>query len=148
MGKDARSVRRLQRMFSNRYVISIGIPFILLLAGSVAKKLVRGSGWKREDFYLGVEFSLSALSSTLIYAVQLSSVARSSSSSELTNPGSTGVFSIICFVILLVVLSLHQDWDVAERRGRAQFLILVVFCNFLGMGLLATFSLMIKGVYP
>lgn len=133
-------------MLSNRYVVSIGVPVILLLAGSLAKKLTRGPGWKQEDFYLGVEFTLAALSSSLMYVVDLGGAPPPHPAPDVSKLVSAGVFSIVTFVLLLVVLSFHQDWEVAERRGRSQFWILVVFCNFVGFGLLAAFTLMIKGV--
>ena len=126
--------------------MSIGVPAILLIAGSLAKKLARGPGWKQEDFYLGVEFTLSALSASLMYVVELGSAPRHGPGPDLSRLVSAGVFSIVTFVLLLVVLSFHQDWDVPERRGRSQFLILVVFCNFVGFGLLAAFTFLIKGV--
>jgi hypothetical protein len=133
-------------MLTNRYVVSIGIPTILLLAGALAKKLARGPGWKQEDFYLGVEFTLAALSSSLMYVVELGSAPGAAASTDLSRFVSAGVFSIVTFVLLLVVLSFHQDWDTPERRGPPQFWILVVFCNFVGFGLLAAFTLMIKGL--
>jgi NADH:ubiquinone oxidoreductase subunit 2 (subunit N) len=133
-------------MLSNRYVVSIVVPMLLLSAGSLAKKLTRGPGWRREDFYLGVEFTLAALSSSLLYVVELGSNYPTAPSADFTKCVSAGVFSSLTFVLLLVVLSFHQDWEPAERRGRSQFLVLVVFCNFIGLALVAAFTLMIKGV--
>lgn len=131
-------------MLNNRYLVSLGIPIVLLLAGSLAKKLTRGSGWRREDFYLGVEFTLAALSSSLMYIVDLGSATRDRAV-DVAKFASAGVFSIFTFVLLLIVLSFHQDWTLPERRGRAQLMVLVIFCNFLGFGVLAAFILMVKG---
>ena len=133
-------------MLSNRYVVSMMVPILLLLAGALAKKLTRGPGWKREDFYMGVEFSLAALSSSLLYVVELGSISPQHASPDFAKLVPAGVFSIVTFVLLLVILSFHQDWEPQERRGRSQFLVLVVFCNVIGFGLLAAFTLLIKGV--
>jgi hypothetical protein len=46
-------------------IAAILIPLVMLLTGACARKLIRGPGWKRHDFYLGVEFSLAALSAGL-----------------------------------------------------------------------------------
>jgi hypothetical protein len=54
-----------------RYVIALVIPIAVLFCGAIARKLVRGTTWKRKDFYLGVELTLAALSSGLLYFFEL-----------------------------------------------------------------------------
>lgn len=54
-------------MLTNQYFVAVGVPFMFLLLGAICRKLVRGSAWKREDFYLGIDPSLTGISSGVIY---------------------------------------------------------------------------------
>ena len=58
-------------IFTNRYFIAVGIPFLLILLGAIARKLIRSTGWEREDFFLGVDLSIASISSALIYISEL-----------------------------------------------------------------------------
>ena len=37
-------------MFANRYVFAVGIRFLLILLGAIARKLIRSTAWVRDDF--------------------------------------------------------------------------------------------------
>jgi hypothetical protein len=47
-----------EALLINPYIVGFLIPLLFLIAGSFIKKIVRGSGWQREDFYLGIELVL------------------------------------------------------------------------------------------
>src|SRR5205807_678871 len=88
---------------------------VLLLCGAIAKKLVRGTGWEKKDFFLGVELTLAAMSSGMLYIFELVQPPPSTTQAAL-DPNKilyTGLFLVVCFFLLLWVLSTHQDW---ERR--------------------------------
>jgi hypothetical protein len=57
----------IYRICSHPIFIVIVFPSLFLLAGAPAKKISRGQGWKRHDFFLGIEFTLSAMSTGLVY---------------------------------------------------------------------------------
>src|SRR5947207_3997367 len=101
-------------MLTNPYVLALGIPVILIVAGALAKKLVRGSTWRASDFFLGVELSLAAMASGLVYVSDLARVIRtpSESSAPIGNKMvATASFLALCFFLLLWVLSTHHDWE-------------------------------------
>jgi hypothetical protein len=81
----------------NRYFLAVGVPIVFLLCGSVAKKLVRGVGWRRSDFFLGVEASLAAISSGLINIFDLVKVPIAQAESKIA---ATGGFLVITFFLL------------------------------------------------
>lgn len=136
-------------MLTNTYLIALGIPIILILCGAFAKKLVRGSNWKRSDFFLGVELSLAAMASALVYIFDIAKLTSSQnvSASEITKKIATNAsFLALCFFMLLWVLSTHQDWEKRSQNPRGQLVWLCLITNLAGAVLIATFVLLVKGV--
>lgn len=134
---------------TNPYVIALVIPLLLLLCGAVAKKLVRGGGWKSTDFFLGVELALSALGSAMVYLYDLQKTASSSSQHAVSLPGkmvATSSFLAISFFLLLWILSTHQDWEGKNQNPRGQLLWLGIGGNLVGVLLYASFVMFVKGV--
>jgi NADH:ubiquinone oxidoreductase subunit 2 (subunit N) len=128
------------------YFVAVVIPIILLLCGAFARKLVRGSTWERKDFYLGVEFTLAALSAALVNFFDLAKqLQQRSPVPELSNQlAATAGFACVTFFILLWVLATHQDWE--KQTGRGQFIRLGILSNVVGSGLMCAFVLIVKGV--
>jgi len=134
-------------VFTNQYFIALGIPLVLLLCGAVAKKLVRGSAWQRSDFYLGVEFTLAAMSSALVYVFDLVKVAGTDNSAPVAGKmAATGSYLALCFFLLLWVLSTHQDWERRDQNPHGQLVWLCIVANIVGAGLLSVFILLVKGI--
>ena len=136
-------------MLTNPYLIALGIPLILLLCGAIAKKLVRGGGWKYSDFFLGVELALASLGSAMIYFYDLQRLgakAGNSSISVADKIGATASFLAIAFFLLLWVLSTHQDWEERTQNVRGQIVWLGVISNGVGIALFASFVMLVKGV--
>jgi len=137
------------RALTNPYLIALGIPLILIFSGALAKKLVRGSEWQRADFFLGVELSLAAMASALVYVFDL---ARLTTADKAALPTvsermiATASFLALCFFLLLWVLSVHQDWEKRVQNQNGQFVWLAIIANLIGAGLLAAFVLFVKGV--
>ena len=128
------------------YFVAVVIPVILLVCGAFARKLVRGTAWEKRDFYLGVEFTLAALSSALVNLFDLAKAMQQSSPPAVLSSqvAATAGFACVTFLILLWVLSTHQDWEKSDRNG--QFLRLGILANIAGSGLLCAFVLIVKGV--
>lgn len=135
-------------MLTNPYLVALVIPLLLMACSALAKKLVRGTAWQMADFFLGVELALAALGSAMVYFYDLKKVSPDSNSSlELANKiTATASFSVICFFLLLLILSNHQDWEPRSTNPRGQFWMLVVVSNMLGISLLASFILLVKGL--
>jgi len=136
-------------VLTNPYLIAIGIPLLLIVCGAFAKKLVRGSKWQNTDFFLGVELSLAAMASALVYVfdlTKLTSVQSSTISSLMQKMVATASFLALCFFLLLLILSIHQDWEKRSQNPRGQFVWLGIIANLVGAGLLAAFVLLVKGV--
>lgn len=126
-----------------QYLIAVAIPLVLIGSGALAKKLVRGSAWIRSDFFLGVELALAAMASSLVFIFDL---ARTSDAQTVQNKAVVaGLFTIACFFLLFWVMAVHQDWEKRPQDRRGQLLWLGLFCNLVGVGLLAGFVLFVKG---
>lgn len=132
-------------MFTNSYLIALGIPIMLLLSGAVAKKLVRGSGWEVKDFYLGVETSLAALGAALIHFFDLHKQ-QAAGNALGDQVASTASFLAIAFFLLLWVLSTHQDWEARTQNGKGQIIWLGCVSNSIGILLFGAFVMLVKGV--
>jgi|SRR5271170_6410079 len=129
---------------TNPYFIAIVSPVALLILGTLGKAIIKG-GFKRQNIYLGFDASLTALYATMVY---LFDVARDP---QLLNPTKlklTGAFLIVTFILFFFIVICHQIWEKEEKNDQpiAQFLVLGVFANSIGFGLLVAFVLLLKGV--
>lgn len=135
-------------MAINQYIAAIGMPLLLIFCGAIARKIVRGKNWERSDFYLGVELVLLSLGSALLYLYDLITIQSLTVEQSLVlavRMRNVSVFLLTSFFLLLWVLSMHQDWQGRTGNSRKQFFWLVIFCNAIGIGLLASFVLLVKG---
>lgn len=136
-------------MLTNSYLIAVGIPLILLLCGAIAKKLVRGGGWRYSDFFLGVELALAALGSAMVYFYDLQKLGAVQASSQVSvgdKIGATASFLAIAFFLLLWILSTHQDWEGRTQSPRGQIVWLGIISNGVGIALFASFVMLVKGI--
>jgi len=136
-------------MLTNAYLIALGIPVILLLCGAIAKKLVRGGGWKHTDFFLGVELALAAIGSAMVYFYDLQKIGVTATTATVSvsdKISATASFLAIAFFLLLWVLSTHQDWEGRAQDKRGQIIWLGIISNAVGITLFASFVMLVKGV--
>ena len=94
------------------WITGVGVPVLLAILGVFGKKLARGgvtTGFKRQDFYLGPEFTLAAVSASLVNVFDLLKPGRAipASREALLSNFIAGFFGLVLF---LFVLSIHQDW--------------------------------------
>lgn len=83
----------------------------------------------------------------LLKQVQTFRVAKMPAPEEITSQLIvTGSFIAVTFFLLLLVLSLHQDWESTEDDSPRQILWLGFISNAVGLSLLASFILWVKGV--
>ncbi|HEY0023795.1 MAG TPA: hypothetical protein VGB24_12820 [Longimicrobium sp.] len=135
------------------YFVALGVPVILIGVGALAKKLIRGTSWIRQDFFLGVDLALASLSSGLIYLYQVLESARNAHGVQPPNAASAdqklllGVsYVVVALFALLVVMSAHQDQERNTTNPMKQIIWLGVISNLVGGGLLAAFILLVQGV--
>jgi hypothetical protein len=136
-------------MNSIPYLFAIGIPIIFIIIGGLAKKLVRGPGWDRKDFFLGIQSTLATISAQLVYLYDI--VKDGITSNGLTvNSVQKLALSALSFLItipvLFLVLILHQEWGQRNNNRKGQIVWLGIIANLIGAGLLVGFLLAIKGV--
>lgn len=131
-------------LLTNPYFIAIISPTALLILGTLGKGIIRG-GFSQQIWYLGFDAALSAVYAGVVY---LYDVARDPT---LRNEGKLELlagFLIVSFMVFFGVVICHQIWEKEDKKDRklTQFLVLGVFANFLGFGLLLAFVLLVKGV--
>ncbi len=146
----------MRELLTNRFTIALLVPLLLVIAGGFGKKLVRGPGWHRKDFYLGVEATLAALSSGFIRILEIGSSALTPNDQngvqlqDVKDLIATGVFLVVAFCMFLFILSLHQnleqDVEPLSQRANAQRVWLTGVSNVFGFGLIALFVLYVKGI--
>lgn len=116
------STVNLTEFLSNRYVVAVLVPALFLLAQSIGRKLVRGTEWQITDAAVGADALLTAMSITVVQALEaIRAVARA----EARGNGSASdrdviapmVFTVVTFVVYLIVLGVHQDWEKDSKRG-------------------------------
>jgi hypothetical protein len=136
----------LMALLLDKWFLAFGIPLLLLVAGGVTRKLVRKASWRKKDFYLGVEFALAAISSALAYYcdLQRNLGPKPQLSVDLVKKiSATGGFLGVSFLVFLVVLATHQEWEERDTDAR-QFWWLGIATNTLGVLLMAGFVLLIQ----
>jgi len=136
------------KTLADPYVVAVGIPAIFLIVGALAKKLVRHTGFQREDFYMGAEATLAALSTGLINITDLvhqlqTSAANTAALGE--NIAGSTIFVGLTFIALLFILALQQSWAKAKPTWK-EMLLLGVASNIIGIGLLFASIVLVKGV--
>jgi hypothetical protein len=127
------------------YLAAFAIPLSLIAGGALVKKIVRGAGWRRSDFFLGPELVLAALGAAMVYLVDVPDSTAGSYEERWEDVAVTLIFIGISFLLLLFIMSTHQDWEhrTANRRGQVFWLGLV--CNGLAIALFFSFVLLVNG---
>ncbi len=99
----------------------------------------------RYIFFLGFDASLSALYAGMIY---LYDVARDPNLRNETKIELTAGYLIVAFILFFVIIMCHQIWEKDEKKDKVipQTLVLGVFANLIGFGMLVAFVLLVKGV--
>jgi hypothetical protein len=146
-------------IFTNRYVIAVGIPFLLILLGAIARKLIRATPFISDDFYLGVDLSIAGISAGLIYTSELLT-AKADAAGCATTACQTliahaddrllrdSTFLSGALFLFLLILAFHQDKGEKALNPRRRMLMLGVVSNMIGVLLLTCFILLVKGIAP
>jgi Ca2+/Na+ antiporter len=123
---------------SFRYILGIGVPSTVTMIGVLTKKLGRAKPWERSHFYLGAELTLAAFAAALLNIGDLIKPDGRHVDNALMLVGLNVVMAVTILVLLLFVLSLHQDWESkAVERPKLSFFWLIFVSNVIGFGLLA-----------
>lgn len=144
-------------MLTNRYFIALCIPFVLVGVGAIARKLIRGRGWRWNDFYLGVDLALAALTSGLVYLSELVSMKKRMDGCATEGCRvflaawdqrvlADAAFLVIATFGLLLVMALHQEETEGASTTARRGVLCGAAANALGTALLAGFIFYVKGV--
>lgn len=128
-----------------RYIVGVGVPFLLALLGILGNKLVRGKGWQQDDFFLGVELTLAGLANGLVSSCELLKVATGTVDGRIIPyVVASAVVTFFGFFIFVFLLSLHQDWE--SKTGGKRIFWLGVVSNVLGLGTLVGSTVLIPAL--
>lgn len=118
--------------------VVLAFPTMIALAGALGRKLIRGTDFRKSDFFIGQDLALGAISAGL---VNLLEVAQDSASIA-SLPVSlffTAAYIAFTFFMFIVILTLHQVWEKRENQPRRQILSLGIASNAVGLSLLVLF---------
>ena len=125
------------------YWAAFFIPVILLVMTGFIRKLIDGTGFKRDHWYLGIDLTVYFLASTLVNFLD---IAKGHPPNERSMVW-TAVLVAAAVVMLFVQAGLHQSWVPKAQKSVLQMVILCGFANFLGILLLYAFvQLKTKGL--
>lgn len=131
----------------NPYFTALGVPFIFISFQALCKRLIDGTSFKRDHFYFGVELHLSTLTSSLIFASDIMRRIEYLPPHEQSHQGIKSImWTIITLFFFLFVLILHQRWEKEKNHTHIAFVLLVVLCNLIGIAVMSSFIIFIKGV--
>ena len=127
------------------YWAAYTIPFVLILVGASAQKLVEKSEWHWKHFYCGMDLTLAVLGAALVNILDLAKETVADKRTE--GLGWTAIFVAASVVFLLIVSGFHQDWESEEKFGRGQIVFLFYVSNGMGLALAYGFvQLKVKGL--
>lgn len=147
MAQDPQIIDNAKRFLTNPYFVAFASPGAFLALGSLGKGVTKE--FSRHNFYLGFNAGLTALYAAMIYLYDLARDPRFFDHGKMsTELNVTTGYLLLSFITFFLITGLHRAWDRPDKdyRGTAQFMVLGVFCNVLGLGLLAAFVLIVKGV--
>jgi uncharacterized membrane protein len=116
----------------------------LILCVAIGQKLIRGNGWIRSDFYRGLDLAMTAFGLGVVHCYDLRKLGATellSNASFAAKVGAAATFVLIAFCVLLVVLSIHQDWQSRDDHPRGQLIWLGLIANSVGFALLGSLVL-------
>lgn len=126
-----------------RCVIGLVVPVALAVLGILAKKVSRGvrGGWRRSDFYLGREFSLAsvATSITSIVVIVLKPDRPFQGKADLAAVAENFGMVFLGFLCFMLIIGMHQDYEDEEHTGDAvskELKMIGLVCNIIGFALL------------
>ena len=125
--------------FIQRYLyLSIFIiPVVMLLIGAFGKKVARGKGWRRTDFALGADLTLTVLSLSLINVLDIAKEGAENGAMRLLM---TVFLVVCCFCFFTINLAWQQEHEVAsDGASRGQVIWLLGASNLVGLGLMVAF---------
>jgi hypothetical protein len=132
-----------------RLVVGACVPVILAIMGILGKKIVRGRGWRRSDFYLGIELTLAGVAAALTSLFEM--LLKPAPSPTLLNPNVLLGEIILLFVgmfCFMSVISLHQDFEDRNNTGWArkrEIQILAGVANTVGFMVLLVGGILMAG---
>lgn len=126
------------------------VPVILILVAAIGKKLSReGKGWKGEDFYIGPDLCLAAVSAGLLKIFDLLKhmpVPADKLYDFEYGVGMSALLIIGTFGGFVFVLSEHRELIGENATGQFRRTRLGLLCNGIGFGFLTAFIVLIKPV--
>jgi hypothetical protein len=134
----------MSELLRDKYVIAVVIPLILVAVGAVVRKLSEGNPWKLDYFYLGPELTLSSLGTSMLSLYDL--VKDESIEVDQGKINTNISFMVIGLLLLLVVTSIHQDYEGQTQNRHGQRVWLGGVSNAIGFLFFVAFIVFVKGV--
>jgi hypothetical protein len=139
------------------YVIYFVIPSLFLFLGAISKRIIRASVSRWDDWFLGVELILTALSTGMMHALDLGfKLKRHGKIRNDLDFLNVTLFIIITFVLFLFIVIVHQRWEsipstalalrAKSKRERGKIFWLAGVSNTIGYMLFTTYIFLIKGL--
>ncbi len=121
---------------SIQLVIGVVIPIGFITISAVTRKVVRGSRFEWDDWYLGLELTLAAFSSTVTYLL----------AAPQTTPIQWDLAALlaVAFFVFVWQLAIHQGWQRGAHSKWRQRGMMAGLSNGLGVGLFYAFALIIS----
>ena len=118
------------------WLYAIGIPVVVLFIAAIGRKLIRGTPFESRDWFLGVDASLTGITTGLASIAQFLKA----------DPKKVSVCLVTAFLAYVVTLVIHQENE--ARGGRTltttNKIYLGLVSHFIGFGALATILRLLK----
>ena len=116
---------------STRFLLSLLVPFLLLMIGVLGKRLIAAQ-FRWRDFYLGPDFSLAAFAAGLLNLLELLNAKEGADlSGKLVG---TMIYQTVTFGIYMLVLVMHQNIEKRDTNRRMMAAIVMgLSANFIGL---------------
>ena len=122
---------------------AFSIPIILLVMTGFIRKLVDGTDFRREHWYLGIDLTIYFLASTLVNILDIAKAPLPDERKLVW----TAVLVAAAVVFLVIQAVIQQSWQPRSEKRKMQLVMLCGFANLLGILFLYGFVQMkLKGL--
>lgn len=119
------------------YWAAFFIPIVLLATTGFIRKLVDGTDFRRDHWYLGLDLTVYFLASTLVNILDIAKAPHPNERAMVW----TAVLIAAAVVVLFLQAGLHQTWVPRKHRPVGQIVVLRGICN--GFGILTLYAFVI-----
>jgi len=117
------------------YWTAFAIPVVLIAVTAFGQKLIEKVPFRWRHFYLGLDLCVAAMAASLVNILDL----LKRQPPEQHKIDFTVLFVVLCILLFVVLLAIHQEWEDEKKFCKQQIFWLFGASNLIGLALIGGF---------